>query len=290
MPRSLPGPLLFLCLALFSAVPASAAPGLGLLYATTRSGGFISISTSTAAPTFIGATGIASLPGLAVSPATGIIYAGQGAGAPNVYTINPVTGVATFVGSSGLGFSAISSMDFMDGGILYASVNIVSDGGSGGDHLAVINPATGLASVVGPYGPCDAAGCVLEGMEAIAFDGLGKLYGATANGSAPPALYTINTATGAATFVAPISGAPGGGISALAFGCDGTLYAGTARSSGGAANGGLLGTLNKTTGVFTPIGLAILDGTSVLDLAFKSPCPPVRTQSSTWGRVKAIYR
>jgi hypothetical protein len=279
---------------LFVAVPSLAAPGKGLLYATTRALDFISINPATGAPTLVGNTGVGPLPALGVSPATGIIYAGQGQGTPLVYTVNPGTGALTLVGDSGLGFSAISSMDFGPGNALYASVNIVGDGSTGGDNLATINPGTGIATVIGPYGGCFGGACTLEGMEAIAFDASGTLYGTTSNGTAPPALYTINTATGQATLVANLSTPPpgvlGGGISALAFGCDGTLYAGTARSGTLSTDGGTLGTLNQLTGVFTPIGHTIVNGSSLLDLAFQIPCPPVHTRGSKWGRLKTMYR
>ncbi len=60
--------------------------------------------------------------------------------------------------------------------------------------------------------------------------------------------------------------------------------------SGSAADGGKLGTLNKLTGVFTLIGQTIPDGSSLLDLAFQTPCPPIRARGSSWGRLKTIYR
>jgi hypothetical protein len=255
-------------------------------------GQFISINPASGVPTLIGIMGVAPLPALAVSPATGIIYAGQGQGVPLVYTVNPVTGAATLIGDTGLGFSAISSMDFSAGGILYASVNIVGDGGTGGDHLAVINAATGVATLIGPYGVCTSS-CSLEGVEAIAFDPFGTLYGATASGPAPPALYTINTSTGQATLVANITAVPGtlgGGISAMSFGCDGTLYVGTARLGPGSTDGGRLGTLNVVTGAFTLIGQTIADGSGLLDLAFQTPCLPVHARASSWGRLKFRYR
>lgn len=285
--------MLPLVLSLLAAGMSAASPGTGLLYGTTRANDLITINPVTGAPTLVGNMGSGPMPALAVSPASGVIYSGAGAGSPLVFTLSPATGVATLLGNSGLGFSAISSFDFGPGGILYASVNIVNDGGSGGDNLATINLATGVATVIGSYGLCGPAGCALEGMEAIAFDLAGTLYGATANGTNPPALYTINTATGQATFVAPIlmvTGAPpGGGISALAFSCDGTLYAGTARTQGG-ANGGVFGTLHKVTGVFAPIGQTIADRSSLLDLSFQAGCGVVKSRPSTWGRVKSIYR
>src|SRR5262249_53950360 len=159
--------------------------------------------------------------------------------------------------------------------------------GTGAENLATINTATGVATVIGPYGPG------LEGMAAIAFDAAGTLWGATANGTFAPALYTINPATGAATFVAnittPAAAPPRGGISALAFACNNTLYAGSARTPG-AANGGTLGILNTLTGLFLPIGQTIADGSSLLDLSWQAPCTIVPTRHATWGKVRAIYR
>ena len=43
-----------------------------------------------------------------------------------------------------LGVAAIGGMDFSVGGTLYAAVNLAGDGGTGSDHLATIDPATGV--------------------------------------------------------------------------------------------------------------------------------------------------
>ena len=63
-------------------------------------------------------------------------------------------------------------------GELYASVNTVGDGGTGGDHLAKINKTTGVASIVGAYGICEGTGCSIQGLEGIAFNPIdGQLWG-----------------------------------------------------------------------------------------------------------------
>jgi len=58
---------------------------------------------------------------------------------------------------TGLGFAAVGSMDFSPSGALYAAVNIAGDGGTGSDHLAIINKTTGAATVIGPFGTCVAS-------------------------------------------------------------------------------------------------------------------------------------
>ena len=107
-------------------------------------------------------------------------------------------------------------MDFSAGGTLYAAVNIAGDGGTGSDHLAILDKTTGAATVIGPFGTCtgvtipsDGGGsCTIEGIEAIAFDASGTLWGArSARGAAgAPGLYTINTSNRRSDFRGPDSG------------------------------------------------------------------------------------
>jgi hypothetical protein len=233
--------------------PAYATPGTGTLFGTDASGGnLLSIDRSTGAGTVVASTGVFPIPALAVDPTSGIMYAGQGAGTPFIYTVNPATGAATLLGDTGLGFAAVGGLDFRSDGTLFAAVNIVGDGGTGSETLATINKATGVATVIGPFGT--------EGMEGIAFDAAGGLWGSTSSrggGASTPGLYRINPATAAATLVAPIqssSGAPpSGGVVSLQFACDGTLYGGTATGLG-VADGGRLITINPATGVFAFVG------------------------------------
>jgi len=76
---------------------------------------------------------VGTSPSLATDPTTGVLYGGGGGGNPNIITINPNTGVGVLLGASGLGFAAISALDFDANGILFASVNIAGDGGTGSD-------------------------------------------------------------------------------------------------------------------------------------------------------------
>lgn len=260
--------------------PASSAPGTGALFGTDAAGGnLISVDPGTGAGAVIGSMGAGVVPALAVDPTTGIMYAGQGGGAPNLYTVDPATGSATFVGDSGLGNSAIGGMDFRSDGVLFAAVNIVGDGGTGSDHLATIDTSTGVATIVGPFGSCMVRACTIEGIEGIAFDLTGTLWGSlSARGAAgSQGLYAIDTSTGAATFLEPIvdagGAAPSGGVVSLQFGCDGTLYGGTATAIGEAGDGGRLITIDPATGTFAFVGGVSATGfTSLGALAFLDPC------------------
>src|SRR5262245_5164449 len=224
-----------------------AAPGFQPLYGTDRSAGnLLLIDPITGVGTVVGFLDITVVPALAVDPTTGLMYAGQGGGAPNLYLVNPSTATAALIGNSGLGFAAFSDLDFRADGTLFASVNVAGNGGTGGDHLATIDKVTGAASVIGPFGTCTGVtipstgqgSCSIEGMEAIAFDSAGRLWGAVrgAGVPSPPGLYLINTATGAATFQHPIVDSngqpPSGGIVSLRFQCGDFLFGGTARAVG----------------------------------------------------------
>ena len=250
-------------------LPSYSVPGSGTLFGTDANGGnLLTVNTANGATAIVGNMGFVA-PALAVDPTTGIMYAGQGQGIPFVYTVNPADGSTTFLGDSGLGFSAISAMDFDTAGTLYASVNIVGDGTTGGDNLATISKINGLATVIGPFGT--------ERMEAIAFASDGTLYGATTNqGINTGELYTINTSTGQATLVALILDASGtphpGGIASLQFACAGTLYAGTAK--GTQVGFSDLLTINPSTGVFSVVGQA-LSLKSLGALASEDACRPV---------------
>ena len=176
------------------------------LFGTDASGGtLLKLDRRTGESTVVGFTGVGSNPSLAIDPVKGTMYLGGGGGMPLVYTVDKTTGAATLLGDSGLGFAAIGGMDFfriLHFRLLFASVNIAGDGGTGSDHLAIIDTATGAASIIGPYGSCTGVelpsngggSCTIEGMEAIAFDKIGRLWGAvSARGAAgTPGLYKIN--------------------------------------------------------------------------------------------------
>jgi len=275
-------------LAALGALPAghlNAAPGGGRLLGTDAfSGNLIAINPLNGQASVVGPLRVGPIPSLAVDPATGIVYAGRGGGIPDMFTVNPATGAATFLGDTGLGLAAVGALDFNLTGTLYAAVNIVGAAGTGSDHLAIIDKATGAATVIGPFGTCTdvtipstgAGSCTIEGMEGIAFDGTGTLWGSHRVGAAGASgLYRINVATGAATFVAPfldpLGGSPSGGVVSLQFGCNGTLYGGTASPVSPATDGGNLITIDSATGVFSSIGKAVPDA-SLGALAFESDC------------------
>ena len=281
----LPAVVLVTCCAL-SIPELQAAPGRGTLYGTDAfNGNLITIDPATGSATVVGSLGAGPIPSLAVDPVTGIIYAGGGGGIPDIFTVNPATGAATFVGDTGLGIAAVEGLDFNAAGTLYASVNIAGGGGTGADHLAIIDKATGAATIVGPYGSCTGVtipstaegSCTIEGMAGIAFDAAGNLWGShRAEAAGTPGLYRINVATGAATFVAPFldgsGGSPSGGVVSLQFACSGTLYGGTAFPVELATDGGNLITINPATGAFSTIGNAVQDS-SLGALAFQTACP-----------------
>ncbi|MCK5710557.1 MAG: hypothetical protein KAI07_08455, partial [Deltaproteobacteria bacterium] len=113
------------------------------------------------------------------------------------------------------------------------------------------------------------------------------------NGAGTPGLYLINPNTGAATFVSPIVDGNGtpvtrGGVVSLQFGCEGTLYGGTARSNSIASDGGFLVTINPDTGIFSfVVGVsAVSDGEALGGLAFEEACEDIVRNVPTlsqWG-------
>ena len=189
-------------------------------------------------------------------------------------------------------------MDFRADGILFAAVNIAGGGRTGSDHLATLNTGNGQATIIGPFGACEGVGpipvngsgeCDLEGIEAIAFDAAGNLWGAKRQRGAfgAPRLYTIDQNTGAAVFFAPILDAggnpPSGGVVSLQFACDGTLYGGTATGFG-APDGGFLVTINPVTGLFAFVGgVSATGGSSLGALAFELPCTASFDKTLTSG-------
>jgi hypothetical protein len=279
--------LSILCAGALLAVQAGAVPGGGTLFGTDGSSGhLIAIDPETGAGTVIGSMGFEA-PSLAVDPTTGTMYAGTGGGSPFLYKVDKTTGIATFVGDNGLDDS-IGALDFRKDGQLFGAVNIAGGSGTGSDHLARIDKTTGAATIIGPFGTCTGVtvpstgggSCTIEGIEAIAFDRRGRLWGAlNARGAAgTPGLYRINTSTGAATFVAPFMHKdtglpPSGGVVSLQFDCENDLLGGTGRAAGQVADdGGRLIELNKR-GKFRFAGPAsATGGDPIAALAFDAGC------------------
>lgn len=245
----------------------------------------VRIDPMTGASTPVGNVGPFVMPGLAFDPSSGNLYGGRGAGTPWFYLVSQTTGVATLIGNSGLGFAAMSALSVRrSDGVMFASVNIAGDGGTGGDHLALVDKATGHATVIGPYGACEgvptpaASGlgsCSIEGIEGIAFDAQGNLWGvhSTRGRAGPPGLYRINPATGAATFMGSfIDAGTGlaftGNVVSLAITPGGAAFAGTGRTAPTASDAGYLLRVDLSMRMVTRVGRAILTGSALAGLTF----------------------
>jgi len=264
----------------FMPLQAHAVPGEGILYGTSPNE-LITLNRATGAGTVIGLIDPIidgfGFPGFAIDTQTGWGFAGCGGGCDQMWNVDLDTGMGTLLGSLNGGVVA-SGLDFRADGILFASLNMVSDGGSGGDHLATINTLTGEATVIGPFGNCPDL-CTIDGIEAIAFDARGNLWGSlriSPLSAGTPGLYLIDQNTGEATFVAPIvddagSPVPRGGVVSIQFACDGTLYGGTAPDEGNA--GGFLVTINPDSGIFSFVGgVSATGGGALGGLAFERAC------------------
>jgi hypothetical protein len=208
-----------------------------------------SLDLTTGVATDIGAVNYAQIEGLATAP-NGVIY-GVDDDSYTLVTINTVTAVATAVGAGdgNLGLSGVGDfgLTFDGAGNLWLSAEApgafysvnpstgaatlvngaqdpdltglaacgttiygLDDGGT--PSLAVVDPATGVATLVGPLGSVAVPD---DGGLAMGTDGV--LFGiADNNGQGPSQLFTVNPATGQATLVAnvtdgvdPISGIEG---------------------------------------------------------------------------------
>jgi len=184
----------------------------------------------------------------------GSAYSGS-TGQATLYGISPTTGVATPIGP--IGFARVGSLDFSPvAGRLYGvgfnGTSVV---------LITIDPGTGAGTQVGPLGFTGNVG-VFD----IAFrPSDGTLFavsqGVVSQSSAVPVnLYTINTATGAATLVGTLGTTPPGlNGNGLAF-VGGTLYYGAGNVGGVEASNALF-TLNQSTGLATLQTVITFQGT-----------------------------
>ncbi len=164
------------------------------------------------------------------------LYAQGSNGSFQLYEIDPTDGTQISVVST---TGAYNGMEFV-GGTLYAS--IIAGGGSPSD-LATVDPATGVASIIGPTG--------FSAVTGLAYDsGSGTLYGVLGGGNAASGSFvTINMVTGAATIIGPTGYDKVGSIE---FGSDGNLYGGLT-STDGTAPGSLI-LVNTSTGAASVVG------------------------------------
>lgn len=241
---------------------------------------------------------------------TDVAYLGRGTGGSTLYRADLLVSAVALVGDSGSGSTSIHGMDFMSfdatsdaysfpatdssgqpvPGFLYAALNLRGSSNSGGDHLAMVDESTGVALVVGPFGA--------EGVEALAFDADGTLWaGVSAHSNATPGLYTVDIGSGLATFYATLDnvgpngppGPPSGGLTSLTFGCDGTLWGGTAEA---VANASVDGVGNLTGGVlaggFTGVGPSSIFGSGKSLGGGRGETDTSQAMSTDGGRLLAI--
>lgn len=152
--------------------------------------------------------------------------------------IDPLTGVGTAIGSTGI--SRVSGIAIDSDGTIFASR-------SDTDELYTINKSTGAASLIGSLGFTN----VLD----LAFDSNGTLYGID---DGLDRLLTINTATGAATSVATLANT---NLAGMAFDASDKLY------TTDFIDGNLL-EINPTNGNLTLIGSFEIGSNSIGSIDF----------------------
>jgi hypothetical protein len=130
--------------------------------------------------------------------------------------------------------AAFAGLEYV-GNTLYGTGHLF---GGGPSDLHIIDPATGITTLIGPTGLGPISGLVHD-------PGTGTMYGVT-GGGAMSILVTINLVNGAATPVGPTGVTSLGG---LAFGPDGNLY-----GIGNRVEGGNFYRINPGTGVATFVG------------------------------------
>lgn len=151
-----------------------------------------------------------------------VLYGGNGSGSvinPGaLITVNQTNGAGTLIGDP-ITPGGLAGLTF-DLGALYGST--VAGSGSA-SNLVVIDPNTGaLVSTIGPITVVGGGPISIGDLAANPMTGV--LYGIRSNtdlGGGGGFLYTINTATGVATFVGDTNAGAGGG---LAFTPDGRLF------------------------------------------------------------------
>lgn len=114
-----------------------------VLYCATAQGILCRIDQSSGDTAFIGRVPALAYSGLAFDPIGGGLWASVRTPIDSLFTLNTLTGAATFVGTTG--FSALTTaLAFDPRGTLYALI----DNGSGEDYLATIDTRTGAGSLV----------------------------------------------------------------------------------------------------------------------------------------------
>lgn len=220
--------------------------------------------------------------GLAFQPGTGVLFGSTTTQSPtapgHLVRIGPGTATVTDVGPFNIGTTSGKPNSMSDitfdptSGILYGN-----SGRTG--NLYRINVTTGAPTSLGATGQGSTSG------GGLASNAAGTIFG-TPDG-AQDDLFTYNKATGFATAVASLSGAPisDSAIDALAFDGGGRLF-GIDKGFGPTVPQTHLVTINTTTGVITDVGTSVdnLDGIA-FEVAITPPVPVPAPALSEWGQI-----
>jgi hypothetical protein len=157
--------------------------------------GFFNVNQSTGALNLIGSTGNDNTGDL-TSNQSAIVWAPDLVNA-DLLTIDPATGAVSgttpLVSGAGAGVPIVSLAWDPVTQSLYGNT-AVGFGNTTADDLYLIDPATGLSTLVGTIG--------FNAVYALGFDQSGTLYGIS---NSSQELITINTATGAGSLIAPVN-------------------------------------------------------------------------------------
>jgi PEP-CTERM motif len=155
------------------------------LYTSTFTGtAFGQVNPTTGAVTQISNVGLGGGEYLALGSTLNTIYALDASF--NLYSVNPATGAATLIGPTGLSASPAYQLSTGSSVLYFGNSN----------ELYSLNTLTGAATDIG------ATGLSGYGIDGLVSEG-GVLYGGyEQNGIIPTSFYTIDTASGAATFLA----------------------------------------------------------------------------------------
>jgi hypothetical protein len=172
----------------------------GKLLSLSLSGNLDSVNTATGAVSVIGATGLGDLAGVAAE-LNGTVYATDLYN--NLYSVNTTTGIASLIGPTGLPIcpSLVSPVEVSDqtlfaaNGKLYTTfdgIDLTTLALVDSPELYQINPATGVATLVGP---------TILGLGAVVQVN-GTVYGLDSSFTGPNTVLSLNVANGNTTFVA----------------------------------------------------------------------------------------
>jgi PEP-CTERM motif-containing protein len=182
------------------------------------------------------------LTGLRFNTVTGLLYGSTANASPTdpgwLVTVNPLTAIVTPVGP----YAAGSHVTMSD--LAFASGNMYGVSGQTSSFY-LINQLTGTATVIGDTGISFKVG------GGLAANSTGTIYG-TDNLT----LYTYNDATGAATLVAALTGAPNNTVNALAFDASNVLFGVNTNPGNDPAPTHLI-TINTSSGAVTDLGASV---------------------------------